>query len=40
VLGVNLEGQAQAYPFKAIADQKVINNTFARREVVVTFEPT
>lgn len=40
VLGVNLEGQAEAYPFQTIADQKVINDTFARREVVVTFEPT
>jgi hypothetical protein len=40
VLGVNLGGQAKAYSFKAIADQKVINDTFAGRGVVVTFEPT
>ena len=40
VLGVNLDGQAKAHPFKAIADQKVINDTFAGREVVVTFKPT
>ena len=39
VLGVNLDGQAKSYSFKAIADQKVINDTFARREVVVTFKP-
>lgn len=39
VLGVDLEGQAKAYPFPAIADQRVINDSFAGSDVVVTFDP-
>ena len=39
VLGINLDGQAKAYHFQATADQKVINDTFAGRAVVVTFKP-
>ena len=40
VLGVDLAGQAKAYPFLEIAEKRVINDYFAGQEVVVTFDQT
>ena len=40
VIGLDLDGAAKAYSFQAIANQKVINDTLAGDDVVVTFDPT
>ena len=39
VLGIDLSGAAKAYPFGAMADRVVINDSFAGKAVVVTFDP-
>ena len=39
VLGMDLAGDAKAYPFKAMAGQSVINDSFAGNHVLVTFDP-
>ena len=39
VVGLDLEGKTIAYPFRDIANQPVINDFFAGRDVLVTFEP-
>ncbi len=39
VLGVVLADSARAYPFSAIARQRVINDVFRGEAVVVTFDP-
>ena len=39
VVGLDLEGRTIAYPFRDIANQPVINDFFAGRDVLVTFEP-
>ena len=39
VLGMVLEDSATAYPFSAIARQRVINDVFRGEAVVVTFDP-
>jgi hypothetical protein len=39
VLGVSVDGAAKAYPFKAIAEEKVINDFFSGRNVLVIFDP-
>ena len=39
VLGLDLSGKAIAYPFRTIADQMVINDSFGGTQVVVTFDP-
>ncbi|PKB64976.1 MAG: hypothetical protein BZY80_01290 [SAR202 cluster bacterium Io17-Chloro-G2] len=38
VVGLDLEGKTIAYPFREIANQPVINDFFAGRDVLVTFE--
>ncbi len=38
VIGLDLEGKTIAYPFRDIARQPVINDFFAGRDVLVTFE--
>ncbi len=38
VVGLNLEGNSIAYPFRDIAKQPVINDFFAGQDVLVTFE--
>ena len=38
VVGLVLDGQAKAYPFGDLNDTPVVNDTFAGRELVVTFE--
>ena len=40
VVGLNLDGQAIAYPFRTIVDQPVINDFFAGMALLVTFDPT
>ena len=40
VVGLDLNGQAIAYPFQSIVDQPVINDFFAGTELLVTFDPT
>ena len=40
VVGLDLDGQAIAYPFRSIVDQPVINDFFAGRDLLVTFDPT
>ena len=39
VLGVVLAGTAKAYPFQAIADETVINDSLAGNFLLVTFDP-
>ncbi|MCH7712931.1 MAG: DUF3179 domain-containing protein [Chloroflexi bacterium] len=39
VIGLDLEGKTIAYPFRDIAERPVINDFFAGRDVLVTFEP-
>ena len=38
-MGVDLNGDAKAYPFEALVDQRVINDIFAGRDLLVTFDP-
>ena len=39
VVGIDLEGSSKAYPFPALASERVINDSFQGEAVVVTFEP-
>ena len=39
VVGLNLGGRAIAYPFRTMVDQPVINDYFAGKDLLVTFEP-
>ena len=39
VLGIDLAGFAKAYPFEAMAGQRVINDFFAGNHALVTFDP-
>ena len=39
VLGVDLAGDAKAYPFQAMAGQSVINDFFDGNHILVTFDP-
>ena len=38
VLGVDVEGHTKAYPFRALAEQPVLNDSFAGQEVLVVFD--
>ena len=40
VVALNLGGQAIAYPFRTIVGQAVINDHFAGKDLLVTFDPT
>ena len=39
VMGIDLAGSAKAYPFQEMAQQRLINDSFAGKSVVVTFDP-
>jgi hypothetical protein len=40
VVGLNLDGLAIAYPFRTIVEQPVINDYFAGKGLLVTFDPS
>ena len=40
VMGIDLAGSAKAYPFREMAGQSLINDSFSGKNVVVTFDPT
>lgn len=39
VIGVLVDAQAKAYPFRALNDTPVVNDTFAGRELLIFFAP-